>query len=94
MAKIHPTAIVDPSAKLADDVEVGPYCVIEHDTEIGQGTRLIAQCHIGAYATLGANNVVYPFALPSGPIRRITVSRAGFPIRKSGTTTGFARGSR
>ena len=62
MAKIHPTAIVDPSAKLADDVEVGPYCVIEHDTEIGQGTRLIAQCHIGAYATLGANNVVYPFA--------------------------------
>ena len=62
MAKIHPTAIVDPSAKLADDVEVGPYCVIEHDTEIGRGTRLIAQCHIGAYATLGANNVVYPFA--------------------------------
>ncbi len=62
MAKIHPTAIIDPSAQLADDAEVGPYCIIEEDVVIGAGTRLIAQCHIGAHTTLGSGNTVYPFA--------------------------------
>lgn len=62
MAKIHPTAIVDPSAKLADDVEIGPYCLVEHDVEIGAGTRLIGHCNIGAYTTMGTGNTVYPFA--------------------------------
>ena len=62
MPQIHPTAIIDPTAKLADNVIVGPYCVIEHDVEIGEGTNLIGQCRIGAYTTMGKNNVVHPFA--------------------------------
>jgi len=62
MATIHPTAIVDSSAKLAEDVFVGPYCIIEEDVTIGAGTRLIAQCFIGAHTTMGGNNTVYPFA--------------------------------
>ncbi len=37
MAKIHPTALVDPRASLADDVEIGPYVVIDGDVEIGAG---------------------------------------------------------
>ena len=62
MAKIHPTAVVSPDARLADSVEVGPYCVIEEDVEIGAGTRLLGQCRIGAHTTMGENNLVYPFA--------------------------------
>ena len=62
MAKIHPTAIVAPDAKLADSVEVGPYCVIEEDVEIGAGTRLMGQCRIAAHTVMGENNLVYPFA--------------------------------
>ena len=62
MAHIHPTAIVDPSAKLAEDVEAGPYCLIEHDVEIGAGSRLMGHCNIGAYTTMGTGNTVYPFA--------------------------------
>lgn len=62
MPSIHPTAIVDPSAKIADDVVIGPYCVIENDVEIGSGCRLIAQCHIGRNTTMGTGNTVYPFA--------------------------------
>ena len=62
MAKIHPTAIVAPDAKLADSVEVGPYCVIEEDVEIGAGTRLLGQCRIGAHTVMGEENIVYPFA--------------------------------
>ena len=62
MAKIHPTAIVAPDAKLADSVEVGPYSVIEEDVEIGAGTCLMGQCRIGAHTTMGEANIVYPFA--------------------------------
>ncbi|MBO4647747.1 MAG: acyl-ACP--UDP-N-acetylglucosamine O-acyltransferase [Lentisphaeria bacterium] len=62
MAKIHPTAVVSPDARLADSVEVGPYSVIEEDVEIGAGTRLFGQCRIGAHTTMGENNLVYPFA--------------------------------
>jgi len=62
MATIHPTAIVDPSAKLAEDVFVGPYCIIEEDVTIGAGSRLIAHCFIGAHTTMGEKNIVYQFA--------------------------------
>lgn len=62
MAKIHPSAIIDASAVLAEDVEVGPYAVIEEDVVIGAGTRLMGQCRIGAHTTMGEGNIVYPFA--------------------------------
>ena len=62
MPQIHPTAVVDPTAKLAENVVIGPHCVVEHDVEIGAGTRLLANAFIGCYTTMGENNVVYPFA--------------------------------
>lgn len=46
MPLIHPTALVDPSAELASDVAVGPYCVIDTDVRIGAGTRLGPFCHL------------------------------------------------
>lgn len=62
MAKIHPTAVVMPGAKLADDVEIGPLCYVGENVEIGSGSRLIAQCHVNGHTTLGSGNVLYPFA--------------------------------
>ncbi len=62
MANIHPTAVVDPSARLADDVIVGPHCIIEQDVVIGAGTRLMGNCYIGAHTTMGTGNTVWPFA--------------------------------
>ena len=60
------TACVDPRAQLGDDVEVGPYCVIGPDVTIGRGTRLIAHACIYGRTTLGAENVVHPFAVIGG----------------------------
>lgn len=66
-ANIHATAIVDPAAKLADDVTVGPYTVIGAEVEIGDGctvgahaliqgpTRFGRNNHIGAYASIGSD---------------------------------------
>ena len=62
MAKIHPTAIVEDGAVLAENVEVGPMCFVGRNVTIGEGTRLIAQCHVTGYTTIGKNNVIYPFA--------------------------------
>ena len=38
MNSIDPRAIIDPSAKLADGVEVGPWSIVGPDVEIGEGT--------------------------------------------------------
>ena len=40
MSRIHPQAIVDPAASLADDVEVGPWSFIGPGVEIAAGTRV------------------------------------------------------
>jgi UDP-N-acetylglucosamine acyltransferase len=50
---IHPTAIVSKEAKLADDIQVGPYSIIGDSAVIGQGTRIGAYCVIEGNATIG-----------------------------------------
>jgi len=62
MPNIHPTATIDDQARLAEDVVVGPQCVIEGPVTIGPGTKLIAQVYLKGPLTLGANNTIYPFA--------------------------------
>ena len=37
---IHPTAVVDPAARIGQGVTIGPYAVVEHNTEIGGGSRI------------------------------------------------------
>jgi UDP-N-acetylglucosamine acyltransferase len=62
MPKIHPTAFVEAGAKLADDVEVGPFCIVGPDVTIGAGSRLISHVNVVGRTTLGDRTVVYPFA--------------------------------
>ena len=64
--RIHPTAIVDPSARLGEDVEIGPYVIVEADTAIGSGCRLLASCMVRRFSTLGERNVVHPFTVIGG----------------------------
>jgi len=56
MAKIHPTAVIDPRARLADDVEIGPYVVIEGEVEMGAGCRVGAFCRFEGPTTIGPGN--------------------------------------
>jgi UDP-N-acetylglucosamine acyltransferase len=62
MAKIHPSAVVEDGAVLADGVEVGPMCYVGSEVKIGEGTRLIGQCHVTGHTTIGKENTIYPFA--------------------------------
>ena len=54
-AGIHPSAIIDPTATLADDVSVGPLTIIAAGARIGAGSVIGPQCHIGTDAVLGTN---------------------------------------
>lgn len=59
---VHPTAIVDPAAKLGDGVVVGPYCIVGADVELGDGVQLKSHVNVQGRTRIGAETVVYPFA--------------------------------
>ncbi len=61
-SRIHVTAIVDPAARVADDVAIGPYTVVGPDVEIGPGSSIGSHCVIAGHTRLGANNTISPFA--------------------------------
>jgi UDP-N-acetylglucosamine acyltransferase len=66
LAIIHPTAFVDSQAKLAGDVNVGPFCVIEADVEIGAGCKLEARSSVKNGTILGECNTIGEGAIIGG----------------------------
>jgi UDP-N-acetylglucosamine acyltransferase len=64
---IHPTAYVSPQCELADDVEIGPACVIQGQVRLGRGVRLIGHVYINGPVTIGEGTVLYPFATVGFP---------------------------
>ncbi len=59
---IHSTAIVDPSARVADSAEIGPYCIVGSDVEIGARTKLMAHVFLEGPLTIGEDNVFFPYS--------------------------------
>lgn len=59
---IHNTAIIDPSAKIANDVHIGPYSVIGPNVEIGEGTWIGPHVVIQGPSRIGAYNKIYQFS--------------------------------
>jgi UDP-N-acetylglucosamine acyltransferase len=62
MSRIHPTALVDPTAELAVDVEVGPYSIVGARVTIGAGSVIGPHAVITGRTSLGARNRVFQFA--------------------------------
>jgi UDP-N-acetylglucosamine acyltransferase len=62
MPQIHPTAVLDPRARLADDVVVGPYVIIEGPVTIGAGTRVLPHTVIHGPTEIGARCKIGPAA--------------------------------
>jgi UDP-N-acetylglucosamine acyltransferase len=59
---IHPAAIVDPQARVAESADIGPYCIIGADVRIGAGTRLISHVCMEGPLEAGEDNVFFPFS--------------------------------
>ena len=66
MARVHPTAIVDPGAKLADTAEVGAYCVIGPDVELGENVCVQSHAVLSGHTSIGAGTRIFPFACIGG----------------------------
>ncbi len=62
MPQIHPTAIVAPGATLAEDVSIGPYCVVGEEVVLGAGVTLIAHIVVDGRTTIGEKTCIFPFA--------------------------------
>jgi UDP-N-acetylglucosamine acyltransferase len=63
MHRIHPTAVISPEAELADDVQVGPYVVIEGKVRIGPGCVLRPYVHLCGPVVMGRGNIVFSGAV-------------------------------
>lgn len=59
---IHPTAIVDPAARIAEDVEIGAYSIIGPEVEIGSGCWVGPHVVIKGSTRIGRDNRIYQFA--------------------------------
>lgn len=59
---IHETAIVDPSAEIDEDVEIGPFCIVGAGVQIGKGTVVNSHAVIKGPTTIGCNNQIFQFA--------------------------------
>lgn len=57
----HPTALIHPNAKLADDVQVGAYSIIGEHVEIGAGTTVGPHVVITGHTRIGKNNQIFQF---------------------------------
>lgn len=60
---IHPTAIIDRTAELDADVDVGPYAIVEGGVKIAAGTRLYGHAYVSSGTTLGRECQIHPFAV-------------------------------
>ena len=93
-AGIHPTAVVDPQAKLAENVCVGPHVVIEPGVAVGPETRLGAGVFLGEGVRVGSQCVVYPRVIiyPGASIGNRVILHAGVVIGSDGFGYVLAEG--
>jgi UDP-N-acetylglucosamine acyltransferase len=63
MQRIHPSAVIDPGAKIASDVEIGPFSFIGPGVELGSGVVVASQVHISGRTRIGARSRIFPSAV-------------------------------
>jgi UDP-N-acetylglucosamine acyltransferase len=62
MNRIHPTAIVEPGARLGENVSVGAYSIVRSNVEIGAGSSVGPHCVIEGHTRIGRDNRIFQFA--------------------------------
>ena len=62
MPQIHPTAIVERGARLADSVSIGPFCHVGAKVDLGEGVELLSHVVVAGHTTIGDGTRIFPFA--------------------------------
>ncbi len=63
MNKIHPLAVVNPGAKLGDNVEIGPFAFVDDQVEIGDGCKILNGASVYSHVKMGKDCTVFPGAV-------------------------------
>jgi len=63
LPRVHPTAVVDPGAKLADDVSLGPYTVVGEGVELAAGVEVGSHVILVGRTTVGPRTRIFPFSV-------------------------------
>jgi UDP-N-acetylglucosamine acyltransferase len=59
---VHPTALIDTCARIDQSAEIGPYCIVGAEVEIGARTRLMAHVYLEGPTWIGADNLFFPYS--------------------------------
>ena len=62
ISQVHPTAIVDPAARIAEGVVIGPYCTVGANVDLATGVKLVSHVVVDGHTSVGPDTVVHPFA--------------------------------
>ncbi len=62
MPTIHPSALIGREVELADDVNIGPYCVLNGRVKLGKGVRLVGNVYLEGPLSIGDETTLFPFA--------------------------------
>ena len=62
MGGIHPTAVIEPGARLAESARIGPYCVVGSEVELQDGVELVSHVAVAGRTVVGADTRIFPFA--------------------------------
>lgn len=85
LAIIHPSAIVSPQAKIAANVKIGPFCIVEDQVSIDEGTELVSHVVVKGRTTIGKHNKIYSF---------VTIGEVNQDLKYKGEETEVIIGDR
>ncbi|MGE3304261.1 MAG: acyl-ACP--UDP-N-acetylglucosamine O-acyltransferase [Hyphomonadaceae bacterium] len=71
-ARVDPRAVIDASVELGADVEIGPGCVVGPNVRLHDRVRLIANVYVEQRTEIGADTIVYPFAVLGAPAQDLS----------------------
>jgi UDP-N-acetylglucosamine acyltransferase len=61
-SEIHPTALVDEGARIADTARIGPFCQVTGGVALGDGVELLSHVVVTGHTTVGPRTRIFPFA--------------------------------
>lgn len=62
MTNIHPSAVVDPKAEIAESATIGPFCVVGPEVRLGESVELLSHVAVAGRTTIGDGTRIFPFA--------------------------------
>ncbi|MCW5547591.1 MAG: acyl-ACP--UDP-N-acetylglucosamine O-acyltransferase [Opitutaceae bacterium] len=87
-ARIHPSAVVEPGARLGDDVEIGPFAYVGAEVTLGAGTRLHHHASVEGFTVLGEGCEIFPYACIGGKTQDLKF-KGGRPGLRAGDRNVF-----